>query len=85
MDSPVNEMVEKVARAIGAVSHKPPELELLWEDFVPEAIAVFKAIRIPTEAMLKAAYHELYQADLEEAGPVVGAIWAAMIDEALKP
>ncbi len=75
----MSEMVERVARAVWEATYTSPwgsssmDAELM-EVFRSRAVVAIKAMREPTEAMLRASY---------EPGPR-GEKWRAMIDEALK-
>jgi hypothetical protein len=97
------DMVERVARAIATAQLRRQyvgklenigcviEIDKVWPEFVPEAIAAIEAMREPTDEMLDAAdkvQHECLQWSLEPGEGLDGMYWApawrAMIDSILK-
>lgn len=84
----MNEMIERVARAITKYPDKPKE----WDDYSPIAQEIFRtiarlaieAMREPTEGMCERAF----EADLsdyeDDALRYFADIWQEMIDAALK-
>lgn len=91
-----SEMVERVARALAALSlnlngndapipHEPI-IDRRWQNFVPQAHAAISAMREPTEAMLKAGvvfYHDNYREAHIAEDTSIPLIWRDMIDAAL--
>ncbi len=78
----MNEMIERVARAIceAATHMNPPPQSMLWENYVAVARASIAAMREPTEAMIDAAWDN-GRNDFE-CDPIT--TFPAMIDAALK-
>lgn len=78
----MNEMIERVARAICKADGQDPDHEgeltdegtFQWQSYVTDARAAIEAMREPTKAMIAACYPD------EDAG----LIWRDMIDAALK-
>jgi len=82
----MNEMIERVARAIAKTDICGQEL---WEDFEPHAKAVLKSIREPNINMLLKGKNTIDAATLKAAQisitqELMKAAWESMIDEALK-
>lgn len=91
----MSEMVERVARALYAKSHsdRTPWIAPEWDHLMPDvrttyrnyAKAAIEAMKVPTEAMLKAEMFlggYAYGDEVDSADPKV--IWTTMIEEALK-
>lgn len=96
----MNEMVERVARAICTeqpgckIGGRSPDDRNtlrgtpLWMSFASEARAAIAALREPTEAMIDAAWPlvaDSLGADRAASREIATAVWIAMIDQALKP
>lgn len=75
----MNEMIERVARAI-AEAQMGPGYD--WTCFVDEGRAAIAAMRAPTEAMIDEGADELRAGDLTRTTPPH--VWRAMIDAALE-
>jgi hypothetical protein len=75
----MNEMVERVARALCEQDTEWRPFEYYRDEFVSMARAVIGVMRTPTEAMRQAAFPDMPHASLEALR-----VWQAMIDAAKK-
>ena len=71
----MDDMIERVARAIGRAELLPDDADRHWKRFEIHARAAIEAMREPTEAMCEAA--DVVECNQPEC------IWQAMIDAAL--
>lgn len=82
-------MVERVARALCDDTMKRWRSPVFmksepWKEFIPAARGAIEAMRVPTEAMLEAGFHEIKPDGLPADKGDAAACFAVMIDAALK-
>ena len=70
----MNEMVERVARALAVSHYEDKDPEFMWRHMVPDARAAIEAMRKPTEDMRLAAPSDR----------AIDEVWFPMIDAALQ-
>lgn len=75
-------LVEKIALEIAFVGGTMGGHD--WEDWTPEAIAALRAMRDPTESMLRAGLGHHYRLDTKLGASSALSDWQAMIDQAIK-
>jgi hypothetical protein len=72
--------LERIARALCALDGHPEDATMnakpLWQDYLPEARTVLRAIREPDDRMIEAA-------DSQPCSIGTAQLWRAMIDAAL--
>jgi hypothetical protein len=88
----MDNMIERVARAIQASEGGPPAEDAYWSTpctgsiyYTRAASAAIEAMREPTVAMRQAGADNLFGAASDDWKDDAGAIWSAMIEVALSP
>ena len=80
-------MAERIARALCRLDDNPENTTMdgkpLWQDYLPEARAVFLELQNPTDAMAEAGAKSAYDCVLDVDVHGARTIFAAMIDAAL--
>lgn len=80
-------MIERIARALCRLDDNPENATMdgkpLWQDYLPQARAVFQELQNPTDAMADAGAKSAYDCVIDMDAHGARTIFAAMIDAAL--